>query len=363
MIAVTGGGTGGHIFPTIAVIEELRRRDIDDVIWIGERRGKEQLWAGKLQVPFYGIRTGKLRRYFSLKNFFDGFGVLTGICQSFFLLLRKKPDLLFSKGGFVSVPPVIAASVLRIPVVTHESDIIPGLATRIIALRASVLCVSFKRTGDFFAKKQVVYTGNPVRTVIKNGSGERGRSFLGFSGTRPVVTVLGGSLGASSINRAVWEMCKKYELSFNLVHQCGKGNRKDAFSGSRGYRQFEFIYEQIGDIIAASDLIISRAGAGALYEIGVLRRGSILVPLPTSKSRGEQIENACYFEENGASVTIEDEQLNGETLYKTITRLLKDKKALESMGKNAGLLCRPEAEVMIADIILKKIKNTPSCGD
>ncbi len=352
MIAVTGGGTGGHIFPIIAVIEELRRRGEGNIIWMGEKGGREEEWAGNLVISVYGICTGKIRRYFSLRNVTDLFRVVAGTLQALIILLKLRPAVLFSKGGFASVPPAVAARILRIPVVAHESDTTPGLATRVVARFATVICVSFEKTAGFFPAKRVMHTGNPVRSLIKEGNGERGLRRLGFGERFPIVTVIGGSLGARSLNEAVREMCSCYELHFNLVHQCGRGNALGGSSPKR-YREVEFLDEEVGDVLAASDLIVSRAGAGALYEIGYLEKPSILVPLPRAASRGEQIANARYFEENGASVVLPEERLNGQNLYENITALLSERGKLASMGGRAGALCRRDAEKTITRCILE----------
>jgi UDP-N-acetylglucosamine--N-acetylmuramyl-(pentapeptide) pyrophosphoryl-undecaprenol N-acetylglucosamine transferase len=359
MIAVTGGGTGGHIFPNIAIIDELGKRGRSKVFWIGEKGGKEQSWAVKAGVPFYGIRTGKLRRYFSLRNFSDLLLIAIGTLQSFFILLRRRPSLLFSKGGFVSVPPVVASRFLRlagirIPVITHESDVNPGLATRIIARFASCVCVSFEKTRSYLPGVRTVVTGNPVREAIRRGDREKGLSFLGIRGRRnahPVVLVLGGSLGARTLNGAVREMLVSGEIPFCLVHQCGAGNYDPSFPDGEKYRQFEFIDREMGDVLAAAALVVSRAGAGALYELGLRKKASILVPLPRSKSRGEQIENARVFEAAGAAAVIDDEGLNGQSLSRAICRLLQNKAGLVEMGEKAKTLCTPDAEKLIVDII------------
>jgi UDP-N-acetylglucosamine--N-acetylmuramyl-(pentapeptide) pyrophosphoryl-undecaprenol N-acetylglucosamine transferase len=361
MIGFTGGGTGGHIFPCIAVIEELRRRGHEEFVWIGQRGGREEEWALRIGVPFWGIQTGKLRRYFSLKNVADTLRVLIGFFQSLLLLLRLKPDVLFSKGGFVSVGPVIAARLLGISVVTHESDIVPGLATRIISRFASTICISFEKTRDFVSGRRVVCTGNPVRKIIKEGDREAGMSFLQCEEGLPVILVVGGSSGAARLNDVAWRMKKRFTLPFSLVHQCGEGNlRKDIEMGPR-YRQFSFFDEEMGDVIAASDLIVSRAGAGALYEFGCLSKPAILVPLPKTASRGEQIENARSFEEHGAAVVIQNEDLDEELLFSTIERMISDPDSLKRMGEAAHSLCTPNAENEISDIIesLHGVKQGP----
>ncbi len=351
MIAITGGSTGGHIFPNISVIEELKKRGYTEIIWVGEKWGKEEKWACRMGVPFYGIRTGKLRRYFSLKNLIDLYFVVVGIFQSFFLFIKLKPRLLFSKGGFVAVPPVIAAWILGIPIITHESDINPGLATRIVSRFARVICVSFEKTKQYFTHKKVVLTGNPLREIVKNGNWKKGARFLHFKEKIPLLLVLGGSLGSSSLNRATWKMISKYSLPFNLVHQCGAGNSRNDIPQEERYRQFDFLDREMGDVLALSSLIVSRAGAGALFEFGFLKKPLILIPLPKSKSRGEQIENARYFSLRGAAVIINDEELNEDILYKTVMQLLKDEESLRKMGESAGTLCTRDAEIKIVDII------------
>jgi UDP-N-acetylglucosamine--N-acetylmuramyl-(pentapeptide) pyrophosphoryl-undecaprenol N-acetylglucosamine transferase len=351
MIAVTGGGTGGHIFPAVSVIEELRKRGREDIVWIGSKRGKERECAQQIGVQFRGISTGKLRRYFSLRNFTDIFGVLFGILQALLLFCRTKPKVLFSKGGFVSVPPVLAARILRVPVITHESDTIPGLATKIISRSASVVCVGFRCTADYFPDKTVCFTGNPVRERVLKGSRERGVQWLGFENDLPIVFVVGGSLGSSAINEAVWKMLDEKTLAFNIAHGCGRTNLREGLSGKKNYRQFEFLEELMGDVLQAASVVVSRAGAGALYEIGVLGKASILIPLPRTASRGEQIENARYWEDQGACVVIPSEKLTEKTLKKTIEGLLGDTRRITRMGRAAQKLVRPGASMAIADII------------
>jgi UDP-N-acetylglucosamine--N-acetylmuramyl-(pentapeptide) pyrophosphoryl-undecaprenol N-acetylglucosamine transferase len=351
MIVVTGGGTGGHIFPTIAVIGELKRRGYEEILWIGSKNGSEREWAKKVGVRYHGILAGKLRRYFSLRNFVDLFKVFWGTAQSFFLFCRKKPQIIFSKGGFVSVPPVLASRTFSVPVVTHESDTVPGLATRIISRCATAVCVSFQSTADFFPGRDVFFTGNPIREVVLQGSAERGVSWLGFEGNLPIVFAVGGSTGASAINETVWKMLEEGDLSFNLVHQCGRGNLNEGLSGRKRYRQFEFLDEQMGDVLQAASVVVSRAGAGALYEIGLLKKASILIPLPLSASRGEQIENARYYEEHGACVVIPQESLTPELLKLEIEELLSGSDRRERVGQAARQLVRENASEAIAGII------------
>ncbi len=350
MIAVTGGGTGGHIFPVVAIIEELVNRGHRDIVWIGSRSGTERGWAQKAGVRYRGIATGKLRRYFSLRNFTDPFKVMIGLLESFLFFLKKRPQVLFSKGGFVSLPPVLAAWFLRVPVVTHESDTVPGLATRIIARRAAVVCVGFSRTQDAFAGGKVVCTGNPVRADVLNGDGDRAKSWLGFPNDLPIVFVIGGSLGARTLNEAVWRLCNGTN-NFNIVHQCGRGNRRAGLDEKTHYHQIEFLEDRMGDVLKAAAVVVSRAGAGALYEIGSLGKASILVPLPLSASRGEQIENARYFETHGASLVIANEKLTPHSLKEAIQTLIEDRTRRDAMGREAKQLVCENAASGIADII------------
>ncbi|MBN2322484.1 MAG: undecaprenyldiphospho-muramoylpentapeptide beta-N-acetylglucosaminyltransferase [Spirochaetes bacterium] len=356
MIAVTGGGTGGHIFPVFALIEELSRRGHRDIVWIGSKAGIERGWAEKAGVRYRGIATGKLRRYFSLRNLTDPFKVVIGLLESFFFFLGKRPQVLFSKGGFVSVPPVLAARLLGIPVVTHESDTVPGLATRIISRGASAICVGFSHTRDAFEGKNVVWTGNPVRSDVLDGDGDRGRSFLGFWDDLPMVFVVGGSLGARILNETVWALCGETN-GFNIVHQCGRGNKKTGMDENRHYRQIEFLEDRMGDVLDAATVVVSRAGAGALYEIASLGKASILIPLPLSASRGEQIENARYFEAHGASVVIANENLTPHALEEAIQSLLADGPRLETMGREAKKLVRKDAASAIAKILEGYLKR------
>ncbi|MFW6138307.1 MAG: undecaprenyldiphospho-muramoylpentapeptide beta-N-acetylglucosaminyltransferase [Spirochaetota bacterium] len=356
MIAITGGGTGGHIFPNIAVIEALRDRGGGRVFWIGKKRSSEEKEAENAGVAFYGIRAGKLRRYFSVKNIFDVFNIIAGFLQSLIILGRLKPQVLFSKGGFVSVPPAAAARMLGIPVITHESDIIPGLANRIISRTASLVCVSFEKTAQYFPGKRVEITGNPVRAVVERGNRQKGLEFLGFDETTPVVLVIGGSLGAAFLNRIVREMVSGNDVPFRVAHQCGRGNIDTELLGRRGYRQFEFIFREIGDVLAAADIVVSRAGAGAIFEICCCGRPSVLIPLPREQSRGEQIQNAAFVKEKGAAVVVQEHSIDGRRLLEILTVLLADRKKLAEMGKNASSLYRHRAHEKIAELILNELK-------
>ena len=362
MIAITGGGTGGHIFPIVAVVQELRERGFNDFIWIGQKGGKEEGWAKRIGVSFKGIPSGKLRRYFSLKNFLDLFKIFAGFIKSLLILRRYNIDILFSKGGFVSVPPVIAARIYGIPVATHESDITPGLANRINSKFSKIIFLSFEETKRYFKNCRTSLTGNPIRSIIKNGNADRGRrflsSFLDLDEKLPLILVLGGSLGAKSINKAIWDMVNKHELDFYLIHQCGSGNMNNNISNTnrKKYLQIEFIEEEIGDVLKASNLIVSRAGAGAIYEIGYTEKPAIFIPLPLSGSRGEQIKNAYYLKKMNAAEVLDDEKLNGDVLYKMIKNLLSNPGLMNKMAYNFKSLIIEDAEKRIADEIVSFIK-------
>jgi UDP-N-acetylglucosamine--N-acetylmuramyl-(pentapeptide) pyrophosphoryl-undecaprenol N-acetylglucosamine transferase len=334
------------------VVDELRSRGFTDLVWLGGRKGPEREQARQLGVEFFPVRTGKLRRYLSLRNISDMFSFVLGVVGSLFILRRLRPAVLFSKGGFVSVPPALAARVLRIPVVTHESDIVPGLATRIIARSASAICAGFPGLEDHFRGRRVVTTGNPVRKLVLRGNAEQGRAFLGVRSGAKVVLVLGGSQGAASLNRAVGDIVQRFSPEYALVHQCGKGNCTQA-PDTDLYRQYEFIGREMGDVLAAADLVVTRAGAGALTELCAAGKPGILVPLPTSGSRGEQILNARYLADRGAGVLLPDEELAGESLHRTVTGLLSDAGRLRSMGRAARSLFRENAQAAIADLLLE----------
>jgi UDP-N-acetylglucosamine--N-acetylmuramyl-(pentapeptide) pyrophosphoryl-undecaprenol N-acetylglucosamine transferase len=317
-IVFTGGGTAGHVTPNIALIEAL-----DAATWtvdyIGSEQGVEQSIIGALQIPYHAIKTGKLRRYFSWKNVFSPFYVLYGIVQAFFLLRRLKTDIVFSKGGFVAFPVVFAAWLNRIPVIAHESDFTPGLANRLCFPFVKTICVTFAAGKDFFKQSdKVVVTGTPIRRALFAGERDRGLSVCGFDATKPCLLVIGGSQGAHAINKAVREALPRLTQAFQVIHLCGKGKVDASLQGIPGYCQMEYADKELPDLFAASELVISRAGANSVYEILALQKLPVFIPLSAKVSRGDQIHNAAYFEKLGIGVVLDEDKLCASALMNAI---------------------------------------------
>lgn len=293
---MTGGGTAGHVVPNFAVIEELKKRGDHELLYIGSRGGVEEKMVKDAGFKYESVSCGKLRRYFSFRNFLDFFKVPIGFFQARGVLKKFNADVLFSKGGFVAVPVVLAAASLKIPIIIHESDVAPGLANRISARFADKICVSFEESRKHFEKfaKKVVVTGNPVRESVGAGRGERALEFTGLKGEKPVVLVMGGSQGAARVNELVRESADELLKDFEIVHLCGKGKTDESFK-REGYVQFEYLSEEIADVYALSDLVISRGGANSLAELAFLKKKALIIPLGEDASRGDQIKNAEVF--------------------------------------------------------------------
>ncbi len=325
-IVLTGGGTAGHVMPNLALIPELQRLGWE-IHYIGSKEGIEKELLPQTGLPYHAIATGKLRRYLSLRNLSDPFRVLGGLYQSFRLLKKIRPQIVFAKGGFVSVPVVIAAWLNRIPVILHESDITPGLANRICAPFADLVCASFPEAMKYFPADKAVLTGNPIRRFLLSGSRAKGLELCGFSPNRPVLLVIGGSLGAVRINNLIRAILPRLK-DFQVIHVCGRGNLDPALAKTEGYRQFEFIGPELPDILAAADLCVSRAGANFLFELLALKKPALLIPLPKTASRGDQILNARSFAAQGFSMVLPEEEATEETLLERIHRLYQDRHQL-----------------------------------
>ncbi len=318
-IILTGGGSAGHVTPNLALLPQLQAEGIE-VHYIGTADGIERtIVSERSDITYHVISSGKLRRYFSWKNFTDPFRVLRGMFQARRIMREVKPAAVFSKGGFVSVPVVIAAHGKHIPVVTHESDYTPGLANKINAKFADKICVSFEDTLSHVGAKGV-HTGTPIRPELYEGDKARGLSFLGFDDKKPILLVMGGSLGAAAVNDAVRAALPKLLLSYDIVHLCGKGKVEESLA-QPGYRQFEYVNEELPDVLAATDIVVSRAGANAVFEFLALSKPALLIPLPRSASRGDQILNAGYFARKGFAMVLEQESLTPETLLDAVNDL------------------------------------------
>lgn len=332
-IVFTGGGTAGHVTPNMALIAEFQQEGWN-VDYIGSDSGIEKEMIASIGVPFHGISSGKLRRYFSLKTLVDPFKILLGIVQSFWLFHKLKPDVVFSKGGFVAFPVVVGAWLNRIPVVAHESDISPGLANRLCFPFVNKICLTFDAARGYFKQLgKIEVTGTPIRQELFKGSRTRGLELCEFSDTKPCLLVVGGSLGASSVNFSIRAALSRLTEGFQIIHLCGKGKIDPLLMGVAGYKQFEYVSDDLPDLFAASSLVISRAGANSLYEILALGKPHILIPLSSQVSRGDQIQNAEYFKSLGISVVIQDKSLNAETLLHAIQEVIDNKKDIDKKIK------------------------------
>lgn len=319
-IILTGGGTAGHVTPNIALLPRLRELQYD-IHYIGSYTGIEKELIEKQQIPYHGISSGKLRRYFSLKNFTDPFRVLKGFSEANHLIKTLKPDVIFSKGGFVSVPVVIAGKRNHVPVIIHESDMTPGLANRISIPSAYRVCCNFPETLKALPEDKAVLTGSPIRQELMTGDPEKARAFCGFKDEKPVILVVGGSLGATAVNQAVRAILPELLKDFQVIHLCGKGKLDTSLNNLEGYVQFEYIQDELRHLFALSDIVISRAGANAICELLALQKPNLLIPLSASASRGDQILNARSFERQGFSKVLEEETLTNELLLDTVHEL------------------------------------------
>ena len=319
-IVLTGGGTAGHVTPNIALLPKLRELGYD-IHYIGSYEGIEKKLIEDVNVPYYGIASGKLRRYFDPKNFSDPFRVLKGYGEARKILKKLKPDVVFSKGGFVAVPVVLAAKHLHIPVIIHESDMTPGLANKISLSAATKVCCNFPETVKSLPADKAVLTGTPIRQELLSGDKEAGRKFCGFSADKPVLMVIGGSLGAASVNENIRKILPELLKEFQVIHLCGKGKTDESLKNTPGYVQYEYIKQELADLFALSDIVISRAGANAICEINALKKPNLLIPLSANASRGDQILNARSFERQGFSMVLEEEEITQETLLAAIRKL------------------------------------------
>ena len=325
-IVLTGGGTAGHVTPNIALIPRLKELGYT-ISYIGSYEGIEKKLIEELGIPYYGISSGKLRRYFDLKNFSDPFRVLKGFSQARKILKDLKPDVVFSKGGFVTVPVVIA--------LIHESDMTPGLANKLCLSSASKICCNFPETVNNLPADKAVLTGTPIRQELLSGNADAGRKFCGFTADKPVIMVIGGSLGAASVNDNVRKILPELLKDFQVVHLCGKGKTDESLKGTTGYVQYEYIQDELPDLFAMADVVISRAGANAICEIRELHKPNLLIPLSAKASRGDQILNARSFERQGFSMVLEEEEITETKLLDTIHQLYTDRqKYTEAMAGN-----------------------------
>jgi UDP-N-acetylglucosamine--N-acetylmuramyl-(pentapeptide) pyrophosphoryl-undecaprenol N-acetylglucosamine transferase len=370
-IAFTGGGTGGHIYPGLAVCDELRlllkKEGIENIqfFWIGNTIGMDKTIVEKSgSVDFFkGIPCGKLRRYFSIQNILDLIKIFSGFVSSLLLLMRYKPLFLFSKGGFVSVPPCYAAKIVKIPVFTHECDFSPGLATKLNSRCAKKIFISYGETKTCFSKEmqhKLIVTGNPVRKIFYNSDPELGRQFIyGKSEPKklPILFVLGGSSGALQINNLIRDSFHWLCDHYFVVHQTGKNIGKELPLVHDNYRSFEFIYSEMSHILAACDVVLARAGANTLWEAAVQGKPMVLVPLSGSGTRGDQVENALYFKEQGSAEVLLGDEVNSKTLQNVLTNML-DSETRKKYAVNVKNMTNGQnSSELIANILFHELEG------
>ncbi len=346
-IVMTGGGTAGHVTPNLALVPYLKDAGYE-IFYIGSYTGIEKKLVENAGITYYGISSGKLRRYHDWKNFTDPFRVIKGFGEANQLLKHIKPDAVFSKGGFVSVPVVMAAARLHIPAIIHESDMTPGLANKLAIPFATKVCCNFPETMEYLPEGKAVHTGSPIRQELFTGDREKGLEFCGFNNEKPVILIMGGSIGSKFINNAVWNALDTLLENFQIIHLVGKGNINDTYNNIEGYRQFEFVSEQLNDVFATTDLMISRAGANSISEILALKIPNILIPLSAAASRGDQILNAESYKKQGFSTVIQEEELTSEILIDSVMDVYNRKDVIKTTMEKSHLL---DANATILELI------------
>lgn len=346
-IVLTGGGTAGHVTPNLALLPSLRERGYE-IHYIGSYNGIERKLIEGAGIQYDGISSGKLRRYFDLKNFSDPFRVLKGCAEARSLMKKYRPDVVFSKGGFVAVPVVLAARHYKIPTIIHESDMTPGLANKICIPSAVKVCCNFPETLAYLPKDKAVLTGSPIRKELLEGDRLTGLNYCGLSSNQPVILVIGGSLGSVIVNKAVRKLLPRLLEQYQIIHICGKGNLDESLTGQRGYVQYEYVDAPLRHLFAAADLILSRAGANSICEILALRKPNILIPLSAAASRGDQILNARSFEKQGFSHVLEEDHLTDDSLFDAIQDTFRNRHQYISAMEQSSL---NDAVTTIMDLI------------
>lgn len=334
-IVLTGGGTAGHVTPNIALLPRLKELGYE-VSYIGSYDGIEKRLITDYDIPYYGVATGKLRRYLDPKNFSDPFRVIKGLGEARKILKEIRPDVVFSKGGFVSVPVVRAASELKIPCIIHESDMTPGLANKLCIPVAKKVCCNFPETVDKLPKGKAVLTGTPIREELMKGNKEAAYKLCGFNKDLPVLMIIGGSSGSVAINKEIRAALPELLKDFQVVHLCGNGRVDNLLLTQTGYKQFEYLKSELKDVMAMADIVVSRAGANAICELLALRKPNLLIPLSTKASRGDQILNAESFRAQGYSMVLNEEDMDNYSITERIRELYKNREQyIENMNKGS----------------------------
>ena len=348
-IILTGGGTAGHITPNLALLPSLKEAGFE-VSYMGSYDGIEKKLIEDFQLPYVGIATGKFRRYLDVKNLTDPFRVIKGYGEARKFLKEYRPDVVFSKGGFVSVPVVRAAASLKIPCIIHESDMTPGLANKLCFPVAKKICCNFPETLKMLPAEKAVLTGTPIRKELTQGSKLAGLEMCGFTANKPVIMVIGGSLGAMNINKAVRDALPTLLEKYQVVHICGKDKLDNLLLTTPGYKQFEYLKGELKNIFAMADIVISRAGANAICELLALRKPNILIPLPASSSRGDQLLNVESFEKQGFSIVLHEDDMTTALLVEKVNYLFENRQNFfEAMDKSGQMDSIPT----IMDLIKK----------
>lgn len=343
-IVLTGGGTAGHCTPNLALLPYLQGAGFE-VAYIGSIGGIERRLVADYGIPYEPIETGKLRRYFDPKNFSDPFRVIRGYREALRFLKTFAPDIVFSKGGYVGVPVVHAAHRLHIPCIIHESDMTPGLANRLCIPFAAKVCCNFPETMKDIPDAKAILTGTPIRDELLHGSKEAGLALCGFQDTKPVLLIIGGSQGASSVNKTVRDNLDALLERFQVVHLCGKDKMDNLLLTRAGYRQFEYVKDELKDLYAMADVVLSRAGANAICELLALKKPNLLIPLPTG--RGDQKLNAASFEAQGYSIVVQDDDLPDVLLPKLDELLANRDRYIAAMEKSS----QSDAARILLDLI------------
>lgn len=335
-IILTGGGTAGHVTPNIALIPKLKEEGYD-IHYIGSYNGMEKKLIEDMRIPYHGISSGKLRRYFDVKNFSDPFRVIKGYGEASRLMKSLKPDVVFSKGGFVSVPVVMAAKNHRIPAIIHESDMTPGLANKLCIPSATKICCNFPEAMEHLPKGKAVLTGTPIRQELFNGNPLDAIQFTGLQANKPTILVIGGSTGSVKVNEAVRECLDELLKTYQVIHLCGKGKLDIAYEHRDGYVQYEYIKKELSSLLALADIVISRAGANAICELQALAKPNLLIPLGANASRGDQILNAESFKKQGFSYVLPEEELTKETLLNAVDQVYTHRADYQAAMKNSQM--------------------------
>jgi UDP-N-acetylglucosamine--N-acetylmuramyl-(pentapeptide) pyrophosphoryl-undecaprenol N-acetylglucosamine transferase len=365
-IILTGGVSGGHLTPLVAVAKKIREKVPEaEFYFIGPKGKMEDEIMGRENIPIRNIMTGKLRRYFSFKNFVDFFRIPLGILKSLWLLFVLMPDAIFSKGGAASFPVVVAGWLYRIPILIHESDSNPGLANSMLGKFATRVAVSYPEAQKYFPAEQVVLTGNPLNANIDKGDIKRARQRYGLTESRKVIYVTGGSQGAKSINDKILRILPHLMRKYQVIHQTGEYDFESVVhmagelgfkAGRDGYHPVAFIKENIEDVFAVADLVISRGSATTISEIAANKKPAILIPLETSASDHQRM-NAYSLARIGGCVVMEENNMGENMLLEKIDEIMENEILRAKLAENIGTFYHPDATEKIADGILGMIKE------